>query len=124
MMTTCTSAPTDKRAFGKAVGDELLKRHGKRRYYSLHQIRMAMIELGHPAEWESRAFALYGSPWDFKAWEKASGQSSDRYARLKEEMFNAMTDGASEAWFNVDMSWLEWPDFDFGSIFEFFDLSC
>lgn len=120
-MLTCTRCPTDKRAFGQAIGDELLRRHGKRRSYALDRICDVVDALGFPFEWSRWACALYGSPEDFAARQAALGEGGD-YADMKAEMFAAMTEGASSSWFDTDMSWLEWPDFDFGSLFSFFDV--
>jgi hypothetical protein len=41
---------------------------------------------------------------------------------MRAEMVSAMTDGASSSWFDIDTSWLEWPDIDLSSIFDFFDV--
>jgi hypothetical protein len=40
---------------------------------------------------------------------------------MKAQMAHAITDGASDSWFDFDLSWLEWPDFDLPSIFDVFD---
>jgi hypothetical protein len=120
-MPACTRSPADKRAFGKAVGDQLLKSHGKRRYYTTGQVRSAVKRLNYPADWDCWAYALFSSPADFTAHHTAVGEVCD-YAAMKAEMFAAMTNGASSSWFSFDMSWLDWPDIDFLSIFDFFDL--
>jgi hypothetical protein len=120
-MTTCAISPVDKRAYGKAVGDELLRLHGKKRYYSVRQTRSASDGLGFPVDWSCWAMSLYTSPGEFARHHAALGETCD-YAGMKAEMFSAMTDGASRSWFSFDMSWLEWPDIDFSSIFDFFDV--
>lgn len=117
---TCAPAPPDKRAFGKAVGDELLQRHGKKRYYPLREIRAALRRRDLPLDLDCWAYAAYASPEDFRQHHLETGEVCD-YATMKSEMFAAMTDGASTSWFDLDMSWLEWPDFDFSSLFDFFD---
>ncbi|MES2697127.1 MAG: hypothetical protein V4773_26920 [Verrucomicrobiota bacterium] len=113
--------PLDKRALGKAVGDELLKRHGKQRHYSFQRIADVVDLLGFGADALSWALALFASPEDFEAYHATIGQPRD-YGSMKSEIFDAMTEGASLDWFDIDMSWLEWPDFDFGSLFDFFDI--
>jgi hypothetical protein len=117
---TCAQKPTDLRAFGKAVGDDLIKHHGKHPYYSVKQIRRSVKRLDFPLDWDCWAYALYSSPADFEAQHAATGEVCD-YAAMKSEMFSAMTDGASSSWFDLDMSWLEWPDIDFSSIFDSID---
>jgi hypothetical protein len=119
-MPACHISPTDKRAFGKAVGDELLKRHGKQRFYSVEQVNNAVRRLDYPIDWSCWAFSLYTSPLEFRTYHDYLGEACD-YGEMKAQMFSAMTDGASSSWFDIDMSWLEWPDIDLSCIFEFFD---
>jgi hypothetical protein len=40
---------------------------------------------------------------------------------MRSQMVSAVTDGASVSWFDVDFSWLEWPDFDFSGSFDGLD---
>ncbi len=40
---------------------------------------------------------------------------------MKTEMTSALTDGASNSWSDLDLSWLEWPDIELPSIFDFID---
>jgi hypothetical protein len=119
-MPACATTPIEKRKFGKAVGDELLRRHGKKRFYSISEVKSAVKNLGFPLDWSCWAFSLYSSPADFNAHHSALGEVCN-YAEMKAEMFDAMTEGASSSWFDLDMSWLEWPDIDFSLIFDFFD---
>jgi hypothetical protein len=119
-MPVCSPRPDDKRAFGKAVGDELMRRHGKKRYYPPKDVRDATRSLGYPLDWSCWGMSLFTSPSDFEMFHHAAGEACD-YAAMKAEMFAAMTDGVSSSWFDIDMSWLEWPDIDLSSIFEVFD---
>ncbi len=114
-------APRDKRAFGKAVGDELLRRHGRRRSYNLANIAEVIDSLDLPVDFARWAYAAFASPEDVKAYQAFTGETYD-FAAMKSAMFSAMTEGASDSWFDFDMSWLEWPDFDFSSLFSGFDL--
>lgn len=66
--------------------------------------------------------SVYSSRKNFDEHHTATGENCD-YAAMKGEMTAAMTDGASESWFDIDMSWLDWPDFDLSSIFDFIDFS-
>ena len=119
-MPTIPSTALDKRALGKAVGDELLKRHGKQRFYKVQEILdvFDLLDLG--LEGLNWALSAYSSPEDFAAYNASLGSTAD-YAAMKSEMFDAMTGTDSSAWFDLDMSWLEWPDFDFSGLFDFFD---
>jgi hypothetical protein len=119
-MPTCLHSPPDKRAFGKVVGDRLLKRRGKRKSYSVMDITEAVLDAGFSVDHSCWAYALYTSREEFEAHHAATGEVCD-YAVMKSEMFAAMTDGASSSWFDLDMSWLEWPDIDFSAIFNGFD---
>ena len=119
-MPTLLEAPVDKRAFGKAIGDELLRVHGKQRFYSLRDIRAAARAKGFPPGLDPWAFALFASPESYQTY-RASTRDARPYDELKEAMFDVMTEGASHDWFNIDMSWLEWPDIDLSGIFCFFD---
>jgi hypothetical protein len=119
-MTSCSSAPTDKKAYGKAVGEILLKNYGKRRFYSPKQVKTASYKSKYGVDWHCWAMCLYTSPDDFNSYHQSIGETCD-YASMKSEMTLALTDGASESWFDIDLSWLEWPDIDFPSIFDFFD---
>jgi hypothetical protein len=66
--------------------------------------------------------SLYSSRKNFDEHHAATREVCD-YASMKSEMTAAMTDGASDSWFNIGMSWLEWPDIDLSSIFDVFDIS-
>ena len=65
---------------------------------------------------------LYASPGYFNRYHESIGEVCD-YTSMKGEMAHAITDGASDSWFDFDfdLSWLEWPDFDVPSIFDIFD---
>lgn len=122
MMPAITQRPLDKRAVGKAVGDELLKRHGKKRFYTVHQVADVVHSLTLGPEALSQSLALFSTADDFNAYHATLGDPRD-YSKLKEEMFEAMLEFTLEGLFNLDMSWLDWPDFDFSGFFDFFDFS-
>jgi len=117
-MTLCSLAPEDKKAYGKEVGEILIKNYGKKKYYTPAQVKKASEQSKY--DWHCWAMCLYTSPTDFDLYHKSIGETCN-YAEMKSEMVAAMTDGASSSWFDIDMSWLEWPDIDFSSIFDFFD---
>ena len=121
-MNTCSNRPADLRAFGKSVGDELIRRHGKQKTYKPKQVQSAVERLGFPLDWGCWAMSLYSPREEFEAHHAATGEVCD-YGAMKSEMTAALTDGASNSWFDIDMSWLEWPDIDLSSIFDFIDFS-
>ena len=57
---------------------------------------------------------------EFDAFHSAIGEACD-YAPMKGEMAGALMDG-DVGWFDIDWSWLELPEIDFSSIFDFFDI--
>lgn len=114
--------PIDRRAVGKAVGDELLKRHGKKRFYTVHEVADVVHTLMLGADALSQSLALYSTADEFNAYHATIGEPRD-YAKLKGEMFEVMVELTIEGWFEIDMSWLDWPDFDFSGFFDFFDFS-
>jgi hypothetical protein len=121
-MKTTLSTTLDKRALGQAVGDELIKRHGKRRFYRVQEVVDVFDVLELSLDGLQWALAAYSSPAEFAAY-SASIHSAADYAEMKSAMFEAMTGSDSSSWFDLDMSWLDWPDFDFSGFFDFFDFS-
>jgi len=57
---------------------------------------------------------------DFEAYHRSTGETCD-YGSMKADMTSALTDGASESWFDLDVSWLDGPDIDLSSVFDFLD---
>jgi len=121
-MASCSLSPQDKKAYAKGVGNILVKKYGKQKYYSPHRVKMASRNSKYDIDWHCWAMCLYTSPSDFKSYHDSIGETCD-YVAMKTEMASAITDGASESWFDFDfdLSWLEWPDFDLPSIFDILD---
>lgn len=119
-MTSCSVAPPDKKAYGKEVGEILVRNYGRRQYYSTAQVKYAARRSSYDMDWSCWALSLYTSPSDFKAYHAAIGETCD-YGSMRSQMTSAITDGASDSWFDIDLSWLEWPDIDLSSIFDFLD---
>jgi hypothetical protein len=42
---------------------------------------------------------------------------------MKTELLTDLADGSSFSLLDIDLSWLEWPDIDLSSLFDWFDLS-
>ncbi len=121
-MGLCAIETADKRALGKAVGEDLLQQHGKKRFYSVKEVQESVNRNNFPMDWSCWAYCVFTSPEDFSTYHASIGESCE-YGVMKAEMVSAMTDGASTSWFDTDMSWLEWPDVDLSAIFESIDLS-
>jgi hypothetical protein len=110
----------EKKQYAKDVGKILVKKYGKQKYYSPYRVRQASKETIWGIDWHCWAMCLYTSPEEFNRYHESIGEACD-YASMKAQMAHAITDGASDSWFDFDISWLEWPDFDLPSIFDVFD---
>lgn len=121
-MPACHIKPEDKKAFIGAVDQQLVKTHGKRKYYPPADIRQAADYCGYPIDIHCWAYCFYSSPGDFAALHDAAGEICD-YVAMKTELLTDLAGGASFALPDIDLSWLEWPDIDLSSIFEWFDFS-
>jgi hypothetical protein len=111
---------TDKKAYVKSVGEILVKEHGKKKFYTPKQVKKASSNSKYDIDLVCWAMCLYSSPSDFKTYHESIGETCD-YAAMKSEMTAVLTDGASDDWFDIDLSWLEWPEIDLSSIFDFLD---
>lgn len=121
-MNACKIIPLNRREIGTKVGDKLLKKHGKKRFYSRDQVKNALLDSGFPLDVDCWAYSLYTSRQDFDAYHQSIGEVCD-YAAMRTEMVTALTESSPGSWFDVDLSWLEWPDIDLSGIFDFFDVS-
>ena len=119
-MVATSLSKQDKKQYAKDVGKILVQEYGKQKYYSPNRVKRASKKTKWDIDWHCWAMCLYTSPDDFNRYHKSIGESCD-YASMKGEMAYAITDGVSESWFDFDLSWLEWPDFDVPSIFDIFD---
>jgi len=120
-MPACELKPADKRMFIGAVGEELVKRHGKKKYYKTNDIRKAAADLGYQVDWVCWAYCIFSSPEDFRSLHDAAGEVCD-YAAMKAEVLADLAGGACQ-WPDIGLSWLEWPDIDLSSIFDWFGLT-
>jgi hypothetical protein len=117
----CNTPPKDKRVFAKCIGDDLLKHRGKRKFYSIADVRSSMRRQNLPLDLNCWAFSLYSSRSDFDLYHRLTGESCD-YDTMRSGMIDALADGKSWSLFDIDLSWLEWPDIDLSSIFDFIDI--
>jgi len=120
-MPVCELKPADKKAYIGAVGEELVQRHGKQKYYKPDDIGRAATARGYPIDYVCWAQCIFSSPADFKALHDALGETCD-YAKMKAEVLSDLAGGSFE-WPDMDLSWLEWPDIDLSSIFDWIDWS-
>jgi hypothetical protein len=122
-MPACAIAPADRRRQARLVGNDLVKNYGKKPYYTPLEIRNANRRQGIGLDVSCWSYALFTSHDDFDAYHQSLGETCD-YQAMKSEMLSSLSASAAEdgSWFNLDLSWLEFPDVDL-SIFDFLDFS-
>ncbi|MCZ8138342.1 MAG: hypothetical protein ACK5ZK_11260 [Armatimonadota bacterium] len=117
-MAACEMSPPSKRAYISAVGEELVKRHGKKKHYDPADIRTASLARGFAIDYVCWAHAIFATPGDFKALHDALGEACN-YTAMRAEVLKDLS-GGSFQWPDVDLSWLDWPDIDLSGIFDWF----
>lgn len=118
----CHIEPKDKKKYISDVGQGLVKRHGKKKYYTPKQVQTVSRELGYRVDWECWAYCFFVTPEDFRIFHEGIGEICD-YASMKAMVVAEVVGNAAPEWFQVDLSWIEWPDIDLSAIFDWFDLS-
>ena len=121
-MPACHLSPSDKKALVSAVGQELVRVHGKQKYYKPSAIRRATEVCGYSTDYACWSLAMFSTPSDFKMVHDATGEVCD-YVAMKSEVLVDLASGASFSILDVDLSWLEWPDIDLSSVFDWFDFT-
>ena len=121
-MPPCHIKPEDKKAFISAVGQQLVKTQGKRKYYKPDDIGRAAHQCGYSADIHCWAQCFFATPEAFEALHRATGETCD-YVAMKAELLSDLATNGSFALPDLDLSWLEWPDIDLSAIFEWFDFS-
>ena len=119
-MPACHISPQDKKALIGNVGEELVKRHGKKKYYRPDEVRRASEARGYDVDVICWAYCIYTSPEDFQAIHDALGEVCD-YVKMKSEVLTELSGGSFELP-DINLSWLEWPDIDLSSLFDWFDI--
>lgn len=120
---TRTLTKAEKKAISVAIGNDLTKTHGKKKYYTQSQIKRALEKYGYPIDFHCWAYCLFMDHPSFDTYHESIGENCD-YLSMKESMVSSLTDQASDSWFDFDfnLSWLELPDIDLSSMFDIFDL--
>lgn len=121
-MANCDLQPADKKAFISTVGRNLVHKHGKQKHYKPEQVRQAATEGGYAVDVHCWAYCFFCSPGDFQAWHEQMGEACD-YAAMKAALVAELAGDTAGSWFAVDLSWLDWPEVDLGSLFDWLDLS-
>lgn len=113
----CALAPNDKQRQTRRVGEDLLRHHGKRNFYSVQQVHTANQRNRIDLDVACWSHALFNTHEDFDQLHAAAGEACD-YLAMKAEMLRSLTRGGASSWFDFDLSWLEFPDLDV-SLFDF-----
>lgn len=120
-MALCKMSPKDHRDQIHRVGDDLLKTYGKKRYYSVQEVKAANKRQGIEVDFCCWSHAFFNSHEDFDSYHQTLGEICD-YTSMKQEIIESVSTTTNCSGFDFDLSWLDFPDIDF-SIFDFFDLS-
>lgn len=121
-MPACAISPSDRRQQVSRVGNDLLRHYGKKPYYSVEQVRNANRRQGIKADVGCWSHATFNTHEDFDSYHQFIGESCD-YLSMKGDMLSSVSTGSSDtSWFDLDLSWLQFPDIDL-SVFDFFDIS-
>jgi hypothetical protein len=120
-MRACAMKPADRRRQMKVVGDDLLKNYGRKQFYTVDQVKAANRRNDVGLDFGCWSHAAFNSHNDFDAYHRSLGESCD-YLSMKGEMLSSVSNATDTSWFDIDLSWLEFPDIDW-SIFDFFDVS-
>lgn len=119
-MRACTITPVDRQKQVRLVGGDLLKNYGRKKFYSVQEVKDANKRQGIGLDFACWSHATFNSHSDFDAYHESIGETCD-YVAMKGEMLSSVSSSADSAWFDLDLSWLEFPEIDW-SIFEFLDL--
>lgn len=119
---TRTLTAGEKQSLGVIIGNDLAKTHGKMKYYSQEQIKASLRRNDYAIDFDCWAYCLFMDHQSFDDYHRSIGEQCD-YLSMKESMVASLTQNASDSWpdFDFDLSWLEWPDINLSSIFDFID---
>ena len=113
--------PADKKALIGDVGEELVKKHGKKKYYKPEEITKAARDRGYQIDVVCWAQCIFSSPEAFQTLHDGLGETCD-YVKMKAEVLADLAGGDFQ-WPDIDLSWLDWPDIDLSNLFDWFDFS-
>jgi hypothetical protein len=116
----CAIAPSDRRSQVRRVGNDLLKNYGRKQYYTVEQVKSANKRQNVGLDFGCWSHATFNSHKDFAQYHQSIGESCD-YVAMKSEMLSSVSNTVTDtSWFDIDLSWLEFPDIDL-SLFDFID---
>ena len=116
----CHIGPKDKKEMIGKVGEDLVRTHGKRKYYAPAEVRRSCERCGYALDVHCWAYCIFLTRDAFDALHAAAGEACD-YAAMKAEVLADLAGGATAfSLFDLDLSWLDWPDISLSALFEWF----
>ena len=119
-MRACAIKPNDRKDQVKRVGEDLVRNYGKKRFYTIQEVKDANRRSKIGIDFGCWSHATFNSHEDFDTYHQSIGENCD-YAAMKNEMLSSVSSSSDTSLFDIDMSWLEFPDIDW-SIFDFLDI--
>ena len=119
-MSACHLEYKDRKKMVGEVGQKLVTDHGKKKYYQPGQVKKAALALGSQVDYVCWAYCIFTSPDDFKLIHETLGEFCD-YAAMRGEVLGELVQGGSFFDIDIDLSWLDWPDIDLSSVFNWVD---
>jgi hypothetical protein len=120
-MPPCSIKPIDKKKQITTVGNDLVSHYGKKKFYSIEEVKDANKRQGVIPDFACLPHAFFNSHQDFDQYHSSIGEDCD-YATMKADVIQSISKSTSDISlfnFNFDMSWLEFPDIDL-SLFDVF----
>jgi hypothetical protein len=123
-MPACATSPENKKEQIRIVGNDLLKHYGKKKFYTAKEVQSANQRQKIDLDLVCWSHAFFNSHEDFDHLHASWGETCD-YLAMKRDMAQSVI--AESSWlpdfdFDFDLSWLELPDIDWGSLLDGFDL--
>lgn len=118
----CAPSPESRRDQAQSVGKELVRRHGRQKYYAPWQVRDAHVRMHIPLDFVCWSHALFTTRAEFDEHHTSLGEACD-YGTMRSQMLGSISSSSHEpSWWNpwLDLSWLDLPDIDW-SIFDLLD---
>lgn len=88
-MGTCALTSADKRLVARRVGRDLIKHYGKKRCYTIPEVRKAAQRQELSIDWYCWAYALYTDPVAFDAYHRQIGESCE-YVAMHQSMMEVV----------------------------------
>ena len=128
-MGTCAPTSADKRLIARRVGRDLIEHHGKKKSYTVPEVRKAALRQALSIDWHCWAYALYTDRIAFDAHHREIGETCEYTVMHKSMMDTVGGDAASTlevldpspssgALETLDDSWsiFDWFDWDWSDV--------